>query len=190
MESSGGVLFLVFLIVFILIIAIVIACYPRSQTTWKKGGGHHIPFNRRAVYATALRSQKDTSVIPELPILVTPTTIDFNQPDTNAVVPRSGTYTVSYTVQLKWLQEATASLKITSNDGNVQDLIGSQLQQTSSIASVESISHTFLASLKKGMILSLVCQASIADIITVPSSDDSAILFLPTTLASIALVEI
>ena len=188
MESSGW--FLIFLLALILIICFIIAAFPRARQSWRRGREHNIVFDKSRVFATALRSQKDATVLPEVPILVTPTTIEFNQPCASVVVPKSGTYSVSYTLYLKWFQEATASMKINSSDGCNTDLIGSQIQKTIAIASAEPTSQTFLASLKKGAILTLVAQASLADSIVVPASDDPAIIFTPTTLASISLIEI
>ncbi len=182
-------MFLIFLLVLILVIVFIIAAYPRAQQSWKKSPKNFYP-HKPPVFATALRSQKEDIIIPQLAVLTTPTTVDFVLPDESVVVTKSATYTVSYTVQLKWLQEATASVKITTNDGNLLDLIGSQIQETVAIAGVVSVSHTFLASLKKGMILSLVVQASLVDSVVIPASDDAAVLFTPTTLASLTIVEI
>jgi len=188
MESGGW--FLIFLLVLILFICFVIAAYPRATQKWRNGCSKNVFFDKSRHFATALRSQKDADVLPEIPILATPTIVEFNQPSANVLIPKSGTYSVSYTVQLKWLQEATASLKVVSSDSKTEDLVGSQLQQTIAIASLEPVSHTFLASLKKGAILSVVVQANVPDSIVVPASDDPTILFAPTTLASISLIEI
>jgi hypothetical protein len=188
MESQGW--FLIFLLFLIFIICIIIAAFPRARQRWCEKNQKNVFFEKSRVFATALRSQKDGTVIAALPILTSPTTVDFNQPGTALLGPKSGTESGSYNVQLQWTQEATASAAITNFDGsNTITLLGSQEQATEAIASSKPLGQTFLASLKKGSVLTLVCQASLADSISVPASD-SATMQSPTTLASISISEL
>ena len=189
MTSQGW--FLVMLLAFILIVCILIAAFPRARQRWCESR-QNIFYEKSRVFSTALRSQKDDIILPEIEIFTTsPTVIPFNQPDgTPFTVSKSGNYNVYYTVQLRWNQEATASTAIQSDDGVLTTLlIGSQQQLTASIASAEIVSHQFIAFLTKGDVLNLVCQASVPQSIFVPASD-SAVMLTPTTLAGISLTEI
>ena len=176
------------LLAFILIVCILIAAFPRARQCWRESR-QNIFYEKSRVFATALRSQEDDIILPEIQIFTTaPTVIPFNQPGTTPfTVSKSGNYNVYYTVQLRWNQEATASTAIQSSDGTL--LIGSQQQLTASIASAEIVSHQFIAFLTKGDVLTLVSQASAPQSIFVPASD-SAVMLTPTTLASISLTEI
>ena len=182
------ILFIVVIVIFILIAAFP-SCQPKN---WNGGGGGRRPPppQHHNHFATALRSQNDTTILAAIPILTTPTPIVFNRASASVsmLVPKSGTYTVSYQVQLAWTQEATVSAAVQMNSNTVEDLIGSQLQMTNPTTHTSVLSNTFLATLKKGATLTLLCKASIADSISVPASD-SATLQTPTTLASLSFTE-
>jgi len=183
-----------FLLILVIVIAIIIAAFPKCQKNWNNCK-KQVHFERRHVYATVLRSQDPSSstVLPEIPIAITPTNVPFSRGSNGVslVVPKSGNYSISYSLQLRWTQEATASAAIhmVASNGDQRDLDGSQQQKTIAIASSDSLSSDFLAFLNKGSTLTLLSQASIADAVSVPASD-SATLQTPTTLAILSITEI
>lgn len=182
----------VILFIVVIVIFILIAAFPSCQPKNWNGGGKRPPPppQHHNHFATALRIQNDSTILPAIPILTTPTPIVFNRASASVSmpVPKSGTYTVSYQVQLAWTQEATVSAAVQMNGTTVEDLIGSQLQMTNPTTQTSVLSNTFLASLKKGATLTLLCQTNVADSVSVPASD-SATLQTPTTLASLSFTE-
>jgi len=183
------------LFVILIIICFIIAAFPRCRNRWRRHN-QHILLDKSRAFATALRSQSGTVVLPAIPILTTVTPITLTQSACNTsgglLVPKTGNYSVFYSVQFVWSQEATVSVAVNASGdckNAAGDLVGSQEQETIAIASSDVISHSFLAFLHKGATLQLTSVASIADSISVPASD-SATLQTPTTLASLTITEI
>ncbi len=188
MSTQGW--FLITLFAFILIVCILIAAFPRTRQVLRERR-QNVFYEKARVFATGIRSQKEAVILAEIPIAsAEPTTLIFNQPAATVLVPKAGTYNISYSVQLRWNKEATASVAVVCDDiATKTTLIGSQQQLTVAISSSQIVSHQFVAYLKKGSSLYIVSQASEIDSIVVPSSESASVL-TPTTLAALTLTEI
>lgn len=173
----------------ILIVCLIVACVPNNNNNCaNKNTNSNIKS-----YAVSIRSQSQADdVLPAIPILTTPTVIDFTRPITGPylVVPKTANYLVAYTVQLSWSEEATASLMVrTLLDGIEEDVPGSQQQTTIALPGTQIISTQTLVFFHKNTQVFIVAQASIEDSVFIAASDSVSV-FTPTTLASLILHEI
>ncbi len=188
-------LFLALLAGFILLVVLLLACFPRARNCFKQ---KHQFYERPRVFATTARlALPGTAVVlPEVPIPAdVATQIVFNLPDSgvNFIVPKSGNYSVSYGLQLGWRQEATAVCAISTivQQGAPAVIIGNSGQKlTIAIASVQNLTHEFIAYLKEGTELYLSCKATVADAVYVPSSTSDAGLLTSTVLAALTIEEV